>query len=306
MNIHDSERNEQDNLRRKISSKDFEGNYKETIISEQQISNNKLSLVQRSNSPSILVDYSNGHHVKYLSKRRNGINNIRYLVKILNYSRLILYKAIHYMDKIYLESLMPIELIENVSTICVLFAIQFNECCSIISLEDLFTFVRLIPQFNELEIQCLIALDYDLGSETPFDFINSTFSHGIVFSNENSPIFDVNNLYGQCVCFMDKFIEDDRALDFNPYILALTIIKFVCEKNPYFNLDIFQSTYDINFKHNNFAQCYCIVNYISPAIMERKYTKQEIKSKYTCRQNVSTTCLRSSTSTLDSVTDGCF
>lgn len=305
MNIHENERNEQDYLRRKIW-KDFAGYNKERVISERQVSNNKLYPVQRSTSSSILIDYSNGHHVKYLSKRRNGISNIRHLVKVLHYSKLILYKAIHYMDKIYLESLMPIELIDNVSTICVLFAVQFNECCSIISLEDLFTFVRLIPQFNELEIQCLIALDYDLASETPFDFINSTFSHGVIFSNENGPIFDVNSLYSQCICFMDKFIEDDRALDFTPYILAMTIIKLVCEKTPYFNLDIFQSKYDINFKQNNFAQCYCIVNYISSAIKERKYTKQETKSKYTCRQNVSSTLIHSSTSTLDSVTDGFF
>ena len=244
------------------------------------------------------VDYSNPNHVKYLSKRKNGIRTIRYLVSTLHYSNTVLYKAILYMDTIFLQSEMSLSLLENVSTLCVLMSLQFNECCSTISLEDLFTLVRLIPNYNELEIECLKCLQYDLSGYTTYDYINRAFAQGVIFDSEYP--YDINALYKQCTIFMNNFIEDDRALDFSPFVLAMTIIKYICEKNKAFHSEIVEEIYEINYRSINYAQCYCILYYVTNAKKENKKSKSRyVYTKYTSSK------IYSSTSTVASMDSFC-
>ena len=248
------------------------------------------------NFSSFSIDDSNPTHINYLSKRRNGIRTIRYLTNTLHYSNTVLYKAILYMDKLFLQSEMSLFLIDNVSTICVLLSLQFNECCSTISLEDLFTLARLIPNYNELEIECLKCLQYDLSGYTTFDYLNWAFAQGVMFDSEYP--YDINALYKQCIIFMNNFIEDDRALDFNPYVLAMTIIKFICEKNQAFHSEIVEYIYNINYREINFAQCYCILYYVTKSKKENKQSSYAY-TKYTSSN------IYSSTSTVASIDSFC-
>ena len=266
----------------------------QAIIPSQLISYEIFNFQTPQISSSLTIDYLKPNHIKYLSKRRNGIRTIRYLVNALHYSNTVLYKAILYMDTIFLNSEMSLSLIDNVSTICVLLSLQFNECCSTISLEDLFTLVRLIPHYNELEIECLKSLQYDLGGYTTFDFINWAFAQGVIFDTEYP--YDINALYKQCIVCMNNFIEDDRALDFNPFVLAMTIIKYICEKNQAFHSEIVEHIYNINYRSNNYAQCYCILYYVTNAKKDNKKSKSRyVYTKY------SSSKIYSSTSTVASM-----
>lgn len=265
----------------------------------EQLKSSYLFPSEHTPSVSAVIDYQNKNHINYLSKRRTGIRNIRYLVKVLHYSPTVLYKAIAYMDKIFLSSETHVKLINNVSTICVLLSLQFNECCSKIPMEDLFTLIRLIPNYNELEIHCLICLGYDLSVDTPYDYINRAFTSGIVFLKENDPTFDINILYSQCLMFMDGFIEDERALDFSSDVLAMTIIKLNCEQYSHFNSKVFQYVYDISFRNSNYALCYCIL--VNIVAYKKEEQKHKSKSRYINRAKQSSSMCYSSTSTVISV-----
>ena len=96
---------------------------------------------------------------------------------------------------------------------------------------------------------------------------------------------------------MNEFIDDDRALDFSPYVLAMTIIKSVCEKNSQFSIEQFEYVKDINFKNVRFFQCNFVMNCIYPSCNEVKKSK----SKYGRYKNSSK--MNSSTSTVASATE---
>ena len=86
-------------------------NSKEALIPTELDSNCSFFPQSYSNCYfSSLIDYSNTNNVEYLSQRRSGIRNIRYLVNVLHYTLTVLYKAISYMDKIYLQSSMSVSL----------------------------------------------------------------------------------------------------------------------------------------------------------------------------------------------------
>lgn len=231
-------------------------------------------------SPSPTISYDNQSHLYYISKRKDALANIKYLVSIFSLPSTIYYKAITYMDDIMLKSPIFIWSLDNISTICVLFAIQFNECVSSRIIKEMFNLINLIPNFHELEIACLISLDYDLSTPSIFDYINESFFY--------SNTFDINNTtYQKVINFVDKVIEDDRALDFTRIELALTTITIVFEKECYSNKDILRYFYNV---HEGISmKCYCVLNALfnSFYVKKKKYNKGYYK-KYSYLSSSST------------------
>lgn len=192
-----------------------------------------------------IIDYSNEFHISYLEKRHLGIKNILLLSKMLNYSSGILFKAIQYLDKIYLRCKMPLKQIDEVSTICLLISLKFNDSHRT-DKRNLYQVVHQIDNYRELEVLCLKALDYELMEENSFDLLSNYLSN-------------VNNfLFCECEEFLTTFICDKRALDFSPLVLSLSIMKIMCTKyNIYLNV-FNEVKMSINNEFDTY-HCICII-----------------------------------------------
>ena len=156
-------------------------------------------------------------------------------------------------------------MIEKNSLICLYLTLKFNERCINNNLFDFKNFksnILKIEFFKQSEILCLKCLDYDLGKYSTFDYINLFFSLGVIYSNKIKGNIDINKLYYTCLNYLDYVIEDNNSLNFTSYILALSIIKFVLEKNNYFNSEIFYKIYGINFKKEKYILCQNFLNTI--------------------------------------------
>ena len=234
--------------------------------------------------PSPTISYTNQSHLFYISKRKEAITNIKFLISFFCLPSTIYYKSITYMDNIMLKSPIVNWSLDNISTICVLFAIQFNERVSHHIIQEMFNLINLIPNFHQLEIECLISLDYDLSTPSIYDYINESF----FYSNS----FDINNTtYQKVINFVDNVLEDDHALDFTRIELALTAIKIVFEQNCYSNKDILRYFY--NVQESLSMKCYCVLN----ALFNSFYVKKQ-NSLYKWYKKYS---FLSSSSTVDSL-----
>jgi hypothetical protein len=78
---------------------------------------------------SAIANYSLPNHIKYLESKKIGIYKIKYLVSKFGLRSMVFYKAINFMNEIFLKTELSIENIENVASICVLLITLFNECC---------------------------------------------------------------------------------------------------------------------------------------------------------------------------------
>ena len=197
------------------------------------------------------INYQNPNQIQYLKYRRNAINFLKIQSNFFSFPKIIFYKALNNLDFIYLYNNIPVDMIEKNSLICLYLTLKFNERCINNNLFDFKNFksnILKIEFFKQSEILCLKCLDYDLGKYSTFDYINLFFSLGVIYSNKIKGNIDINKLYYTCLNYLDYVIEDNNSLNFTSYILALSIIKFVLEKNNYFNSEIFYKIYGINFK----------------------------------------------------------
>ena len=78
---------------------------------------------------SAIANYNLPNHIKYLESKKIGIYKIKYLVSKFGLRSMVFYKAINFMNEIFLKTELSIENIENVASICVLLITLFNECC---------------------------------------------------------------------------------------------------------------------------------------------------------------------------------
>ena len=78
---------------------------------------------------STVANYNSSIHQKYLESKIIGISKIKYLTHTFGLKSMVLYKAINYMNQIYLENEISTDDIENVASLCVLLVAEFNECC---------------------------------------------------------------------------------------------------------------------------------------------------------------------------------
>ena len=76
----------------------------------------------------VKANYNLHNHIKYLESKNIGITKIKYLVNNFGLKSTVLYKAINFMNQIFLEKEIPIENIETIASLCVLIAIEFNDC----------------------------------------------------------------------------------------------------------------------------------------------------------------------------------
>ena len=85
---------------------------------------------------SVIANYNLPNHIKYLESKQIGISKIKYLVNTFGLKSIVLYKSINFMNQIFLEKEIPIENIENIASLCVLIATEFNDCCMHTVAED--------------------------------------------------------------------------------------------------------------------------------------------------------------------------
>ena len=212
-----------------------------------------------------IIDFSNNSINKYLNFRNIGINQIKILSNLFSFSKISYYKAIHYLDQIYINNpSISIDLIEKISSVCLLLSVQFNECCSQNSNIDIKTFIQFllskITNLNEIEILCLKNLDYNLEIYSSYDYLNLFFSHGLIFPNEKKTIeqnedSNIINLYLKCVNILDIIIEDYNCLGYTQYIIAVSIIGMVLTQSKLFSIETFKYVYGINLLKEKYRKC---------------------------------------------------
>ena len=212
-----------------------------------------------------IIDFSNNSINKYLNFRNIGINQIKILSNLFSFSKISYYKAIHYLDQIYINNpSISIDLIEKISSVCLLLSVQFNECCSQNSNIDIKTFIQFllskIKNLNEIEILCLKNLDYNLEIYSSYDYLNLFFSHGLIFPNENKIIeqnedSNIINFYLKCVNILDIIIEDYNCLGYTQYIIAVSIIGMVLTQSKLFSIETFKYVYGINLLKEKYRKC---------------------------------------------------
>jgi hypothetical protein len=88
---------------------------------------------------SIVANYKCENHIKYLESKKIGITKIKNLVHNFGLKSMIFYKAINFMNQIFLENQIAIENIENIASLCVLLITVFHECCLPSISEELMT-----------------------------------------------------------------------------------------------------------------------------------------------------------------------
>ena len=226
-------------------------------------------------------DYSN--YIKYyLTLRRKSINFIKMQANFFSIPDILVHKAMSYLDYIYLNNTVSFDLISNICIVCLLFAIQFNDCCSKCSGIDFQGFrnnLQNIQNLRELENYCLKCINYNLGLYTSLDYINLFFSLGIIFPYKNIPNIDISFLFYSCMKAVERIIEDNNCLDYCSYTIALSIIKMSLENFDCFDYEIFKKIYGINFNKERYIQCenslkYILVNFYHNPLKTQYYSNQ--------------------------------
>ena len=214
---------------------------------------------------SLKPNYDLPSHQNYIVYRIIGISKIKNIVYNFGLNKLITYKAIGLMDQIYLNNEVNIKNIETIAYICILISVQFNECCNIKNdqndalknnkkhFRDLLHFIKHeIKDLNYWEILCLKYLNYDLGKYTAYDYLLLFFDLGIIFTNDN---IDISNDKKKCIFILDTIINDSRICYYSHYILALSVIYLVFEKNRYFNKIYLKNIYGIDLDKEKYNIC---------------------------------------------------
>jgi hypothetical protein len=199
---------------------------------------------------------------------------------------ILVHKAMRYLDYIYLNNTVSFDLISNICIVCLLFAIQFNDCCSKSSGIDFQGFrnnLQNIPNLRELENYCLKCIDYNLGLYTSLDYINLFFSLGIIFPYKNIPNIDISFLFFNCVSALEIIIENNNCLGYSSYTIALSTIKITLENFDCFDCEIFKKIYGINFNKERYIQCenslkYILVNFYHNPIKTQYYSNQNLNN----------------------------
>ncbi len=225
----------------------------------------EIGLIKMVNEKKNLCDYSNHYHVNYLINRTKGINNIKYLSINYNFTLDVVLKAIDYMDRFFLSQKLN-DIIE-ISSICLLLSLKFNESCS--KIEKLKTFIshlqKYISNIMKIEQEILITLNYDLDTFSLMDIIHIFFIKNTNFQSlKESPEFSRKIWF-----YAQAIIEDQRYLDFNILELAHCLILIslsnyfikINNKNLGKKFDFFQKELS-KINKMKFIQCKFILNII--------------------------------------------
>ncbi len=223
----------------------------------------EIGLIKMFNEKKILCDYSNYYHVNYLINREKGINNIKYLSINYNFTLDVVLKAIDYMDRFFLSQKSN-DIIE-ISSICLLLSLKFNESCSkTVKLKNFISHLhKYIKNIMKIEQEILITLNYDLDTFSLMDIIHIFFIKNTKFQNlKDSPEFSRKIWF-----YAQAIIEDQRYLDFNILELAHCLIlislsnHFLKNKNLGKEFHFYQKKLS-EINNMKFIQCKFILNII--------------------------------------------
>jgi hypothetical protein len=241
-----------------------------TSLSVPSLTKTSISLdplLLKFKSSQFSIDYSNNYIIQYMSVRKKAINFIKTQSNIFYFTKNIIYKAINYLDLIYINNNVSFDLMPKICIICIMLAIQFNSCCTKNTNMDLKGFsyyLKNMTDIYETEVFCLKCLDYNLGLYTSFDYIDLFFSLGFVFSLEKNR-FDISFIYSKCYECLELIIEDNYFLNFSSYTIALSLIKIISQYYGCFDNEIFKKIYGINFNKDKYLICQqyliCLLSY---------------------------------------------
>ena len=228
-----------------------------SVVSLTKTSISYDPLLLKFKSSKFSIDFSNNYIMSYLSIRKNVVNFINKQSLFFQIPKNLVYKAINYLDLIYINNTISFDLMPKISITCLLLAIQFNTCCTInsnIDLKNFNSYIKNIKNITEIEILCLKWLDYNLGMYDSYDYIDLFFSIGFIFPS-NQICIDISTLYYKCINCLDIIFNDKFFLYFTSYTMALSLIKIVCQYHNCFDNEIFKKIYSINFQKEKYIKC---------------------------------------------------
>ena len=181
----------------------------------------EIGLIKIFEEKKILCNYSNYYHVKYLEEREKGINNIKNLSIKYNFTLDVVLKSIDYMDRFFLSE--KLNNIIEISSICLLISLKFNESFSIKTKKFIKHLKKTIANLIKIEEEILLTLNYDLNTFTLMDIIHLFFINN---NNFFEKIKDSPEFTRKIWFYAQAIIEDQRYLDFTILELAQCLILF--------------------------------------------------------------------------------
>jgi hypothetical protein len=177
-----------------------------------------------------IANYNLSNHIKYLECKNKGISKIKSLTNNFGLKSMILYKAINFMNQIYLDNEVSLEYIDIIASLCVLLVIDYNERCIPSIIEEYLT----KDQRDILYGFCYENDDKDINNGLiPFNDKNEKIKHT---SNLNGLLRyikkNVNNFrYWEIMCL--KYLNYDlgKYTAYDYLILFFELGIFFCEEN---------------------------------------------------------------------------
>ena len=179
-----------------------------------------------------IADYNIPSHIKYLECKNKGISKIKSLTNNFGLKSMILYKAINFMNQIYLENNnVPLDYIDIIASLCVLLVTDYNECCIPTIIEEYLT---------KDEKDILYGYNCD-------NNINNNLNNGLIpFKGREGKIKHQSNLEGlfryikknvnnfryweiMCLKYLNYDLGKYTAYDY--LILFFQLGLFFCEEN---------------------------------------------------------------------------
>ena len=179
-----------------------------------------------------IADYNIPSHIKYLECKNKGISKIKSLTNNFGLKSMILYKAINFMNQIYLENNnVPLDYIDIIASLCVLLVTDYNECCIPTIIEEYLT---------KDEKDILYGYNCD-------NNINNNLNNGLIpFKEREGKIKHQSNLEGlfryikknvnnfryweiMCLKYLNYDLGKYTAYDY--LILFFQLGLFFCEEN---------------------------------------------------------------------------
>ena len=220
-----------------------------------------------------VVDYRNQDNINYLRKRNLGLQRIKKLMDEYHLKRLVYYKAISFMNRIYLSCSPPLEEVENIGAMCLLLAMEFNQCCNkkdtsdnpsqLEKTSELKGFYQEVKKsmknFKEIELICLKCLNYDLGRYSAYDYLTLFFRLGFIFGG---PELNMEKEFEKCINLLDLITKSSKSCDFSQYILAMSIIKTNFRANKSFDENTFKYIYGVDLSKQKYMACINVLDYV--------------------------------------------
>lgn len=216
------------------------------------------------------------NHLNYIAHRNFGVLKIYEISNRFELSKVLIFKAIGLMDKIYInnENKISIKYLEKIALTCISLCFLFNNYYSferkyennldkfLINrrykyknrINDCYQYIKTeIKELNYWQMICLKSLNYNLSEYTALDYIYLFFHLGISFSTENDDDFYIK--YSNCINILDIIINNNNICKYNQYVVALSIININFSNEKSFSKSIFKYIYGVDFNKRKYKFC---------------------------------------------------